>query len=102
MTAADQNREHAAAGDCCRQRADMMWAQDEILLAGVDRRTIPTEAIDLLPPWRARMCVNVALRAGARMERGDLDQLRATARRVGGAAGPGWWRHELDVDAPLR
>ena len=90
---------------CCLSQAETMWAQDDVLMAAQDERPIPTDAIDHLPPWRAVLTVGVAVAAGAQMQHGDIELLRAAAAAVGGSAPAGWWRAALDlpaiVDAPI-
>lgn len=92
--AADQ-----AAVPCCGH-GELVKHMDEILLAGMDGRVIPTGAVDQLPPWRARLVAGVAVRAGGQLEHGTMDRLVAAARKAGGAAEPGWWRAALGLEPP--
>jgi hypothetical protein len=88
-----------ATNSCCMRRAEMEWSTEDIVLAASDGRALPTDAIDRLPPWRAVVYVRFAMRLpGTRMQDGDLEQLLAAARKVGGYAQPGWWRAELGLE----
>ncbi|HEX8347432.1 MAG TPA: hypothetical protein VF657_22255 [Actinoplanes sp.] len=85
---------------CC-DRAGQMWMMDEILIAAWDRRPLPTDAIDRLPPWRARMTVNPLLRDGAAtLQHGTPELFDAAARAAGkeNARQLGWWRRALDME----
>lgn len=91
--------DHTDQVACCN-RAAMVWAMDEILLAGGEGRTIPTAAVDNLPPWRARLVAAVAVRAGGQLEHGTIELVAAAARKAGGNAPPGWWRAALGLPPP--
>ncbi len=90
----------AARGGCC-ERCAMVWALDEIATAGMHGWPIPTDAIDQLPPWRAALHVGVALAAGAPLEHGTVDDLKAAASSRAGT-GPGWWRAYLQLEPGRR
>jgi len=85
------------AEGCCLQRADWMWAADDVIIAGVQQREIPTDAIDRLPPWRATPYVKAAIAAGGHLQHGTLDVLTAAADAAGPHAKPGWWRAALSL-----
>jgi hypothetical protein len=87
------------ANSCCLRRAEQEWATDDIVLAVANGLDIPTDAVDRLPPWRAIAYVEFAMKLpGARMEHGDLEQLKAVVKQVGVYAKPGWWREALGHD----
>lgn len=85
------------AQGCCLQRADWMWAADDVIIAGVHQRQIPTDAIDRIPPWRAAPYVTAAIAAGGHLEHGTLDLLTAAADAAGQHARAGWWRAALGL-----
>lgn len=74
---------------------------DQILIAAEDRRPIPTDAIDQLPPFRARLIVACALRGGATLQHGDPETFTEAALRAGrhNASQTGWWRAALGLPA---
>lgn len=89
-------------GEHCCNRAELLWAQDDLILAATEDRPLPTAAIDVLPPWRARMVVQMLLRAGATLQDGTpdlLDTAASAAARVNPGA-KGWWREALGMPAP--
>lgn len=88
-----------AGGDHCCNRATMMWAEDELLTAAIAGRPLPTDVIDQLPPFRARLVVTVCLRAGARLQHGTPDQFDQAAVTAGHTdpGGGGWWRAALGL-----
>jgi len=92
--------DHSDRASCCN-RAEMVWMIDEILLAAQDNRHIPTDAIDQLPPWRARLVVGVALRAGATLQHGTPDTFdtAVVAAGMAGVHAAGWWRNSLGMPA---
>jgi hypothetical protein len=79
---------------------DVVSSMDSILLAVLDGEPIPTDPIDRLPPWRARVVVTVALLAGGTLEHGDPQTFGwaavAAARQDPGQAG--WWRRALGLE----
>lgn len=83
---------------CCN-RAVLLWATDDILLATIDGRPIPTDAVNDLPPWRARMVVQIALAAGGRLEHGNpaLFEQAAVAAGYSNNHAAGWWREALGL-----
>lgn len=86
------------ARGCCLQRADWMWAADDIIIAGVQQREIPTDAVDRIPPWRAVAYVTAALATGGHLEHGTLDLMTAAADAAGSHARGGWWRAALGLE----
>ncbi len=82
---------------------NFMALMDEVLLAVVDQKPIPTNAIDRLPPWRARLVVRVALAAGGTLQHGTPEQFEQAVRAAGkGKRDPytdgGWWRAALGME----
>lgn len=66
--------------------------QDDCLLAIEDGKPLPVRALQALPPWRAVMLAGLAARLGIPLERGNLRQLHAEARAIGGDRVLGdWW-----------
>lgn len=93
-----------AGGEHCCNRAELLWATDDLLVAAHRRRRLPTDAIDALPPWRAKMIVQVCLHAGAQLEHGTEEQF-FDAADLAGRADPratGWWRAYLSKDPALQ
>jgi hypothetical protein len=82
----------------CRHAKQQALA-DDLLLTAVSRGTLPTNTIDQIPPWRARMIVQVCLAAGATLEHGDPEQFDQAARAAGrqDAGQTGWWRVALGM-----
>ncbi len=84
-------------------RALHMWAQHDLLCAAYDGRPLPTDSIDVLTPWQAKLVVSVCARAGAVLEHGDVEELLAAAEAAHRTAplAKGWWRAALgDGAAP--
>ena len=73
---------------------------DDLLLNTIDGKPLRTDTIDQVPPWRARMIVQVCLRAGAQLEHGDPVTFDLAAREAGrqDASQSGWWRRALGMD----
>lgn len=83
---------------------EMIRLMDDILLAVIDGHPIPTDSIDQLTPWRARLVVAVALAAGAPLQHGT-PELFGEAALAAGTTAPsttGWWRAALDLPARPR
>jgi len=83
----------------CRH-GEQQALSDELHLAVIDRRPLPTNTIDRIPPWRARMIVRVCLLAGGRLEHGDPENFDLAARTAGreDASQTGWWRRALGLE----
>lgn len=73
---------------------------DDLLITAIDRRPLRTNTIDQIPPWRARMIVQVCLAAGATLEHGNPEQFDQAARDAGrrDAGQSGWWRAALGME----
>ncbi len=84
----------------CRRRGDQQGLSDDLLLAVIDRKPLRTNTIDQIPPWRARMIVQVCLAAGATLEHGDPELFDQAARAAGreDARQSGWWRRALGME----
>lgn len=78
---------------------DLIAATDDIMIQVLGGRPIPTNAVDRLPPWRARLVVQLAVRAGGVLEHGTDEQFDGAARTAGrkDARQLGWWRAALDL-----
>jgi hypothetical protein len=78
---------------------DLMAAEDDIVIDVLDGKPIPTNAVDRLPPWRARMIVRLALRAGGVLQDGTPEQFDQAAVAAGktDAGRLGWWREALGL-----
>jgi hypothetical protein len=81
------------------RKEDLVAAMDCLLLAAVDKTPLRTSTIDRLPPWRARLVVTVALRAGATLEHGDADRFDRAACAAGrqSAGQANWWSAALGL-----
>lgn len=99
-TVGDLLGETQGGGEHCCNRAGLLWAEDDLLIATIDRTPLRTDAVDQLPPWRARMIVTVCLRAGAVLEHGDPEMFDRAACAAGRANthAAGWWRAALGMD----
>lgn len=88
-------------GRCCH-RAELLWAQEELLVAALQGRPLATDSIDALPPASARILIQVCVAAGARLEHGTIEQLVTAAGEAvhDNPAGGGWWRVALRMPAP--
>jgi hypothetical protein len=81
------------------QERDLLAMTNDILLSVIDGKPIRTDAIDRLPPYHARLVVQVALRAGATLQQGTPEQFERAAVAAGkqDARQAGWWRAELGM-----
>lgn len=80
---------------------DIPRATDEILLAALSGVQMPNRAIDMLPPWRARLVVTVAYRAGGKFAgETTIEDFDQAAKRAGrqDAKQAGWWHEHLGLD----
>lgn len=91
--------QHTEGEPACCNRAEQVWMMDELLIAAWDRRPLLTDALDALPPWRARMTAGPLLRAGATLQHGTPEQFEQAAVAAGrsGNHEPGWWRAALGM-----
>jgi hypothetical protein len=75
---------------------DLQAAQDDVLIAIQDGVDIPVDRLLALPPWRAALLADVAVRADC-LDPAVRDRIRAEAARVGGngtLAGLGDTQHD--------
>lgn len=79
--------------------SDLVAATDDVMLSVLDGKPIPTNAVDRLPPWRARLVVRMALLGGGVLQDGTPEQFEDAARAAGkiDAGQLGWWRAALGM-----
>lgn len=65
------------------RRGDLIGLQDDCLIAIQDGRPIPEQSLRLLPPWRAVLMADVAVRAGC-FPAEAAASLRQEAIEIGG------------------
>lgn len=76
----------------CHHRPGIRDAMDDALIALENGQPVPVEVLKRLPPFRASMIARVVGMAGGTLERGNPEQVRAEAVRVGGSGELGdWW-----------
>jgi excisionase family DNA binding protein len=88
-------RDRRAAQAATRDDA-MHSAQDDVLIAIQDGVDVPLDKLLTLPPWRAALLADVAVRGGC-LDAAVRDRVRAEAARVGGngtLAGLGDTQHD--------
>jgi hypothetical protein len=74
---------------------DIYGVQDDLLISIEDGEPLASAKLQRLPPWRAVMVARLAEKAGVAMEQGDVPQIVAEARAVGGDGVLGrWWERE--------
>lgn len=80
-------------------KEDLIAAMDDIMLAVIDGQPIPTNTVDRLPPWRARLTVRMAMLGGAVLQDGTAEQFEQAAAEAGrrDARQVGWWRASLGM-----
>lgn len=83
---------------CC-QRASVLWAYDELMVAALNGQPLETDVIDRMPPYAARIAVAVCLGAGGVLQHGTAEQFDLAADAAGrrDARATGWWREALGM-----
>lgn len=78
---------------------DLLAVTDNIMLTVLAGEPIPTNDIDRLPPWRARLVVRMCQLAGVQLQDGTPEQFEAAVKAAGKADANrlGWWRAALGM-----